>query len=102
MSRQACDAENLLESVIEERAQIADTGGPSVLWLREDPLIAKALIIDIENDRHAPRVSLSVRKREGKLEPFNLEKILKAVTHSGNGSSNIDQSRVAANTIGGL
>jgi len=45
---------------------------------------------------------MTIRKRNGQLEPVNLQKILKAVSRSGEGLSGIDCYRVAAKTIGGI
>jgi ribonucleoside-diphosphate reductase alpha chain len=45
---------------------------------------------------------MNVRKRNGSLEPINLEKIVKAVTRSARGITDVDPARVAAKTIGGI
>jgi hypothetical protein len=45
---------------------------------------------------------MNVRKRNGSLEPVDLSKILRAVTRSAEGISDVDTARVAVKTIGGL
>lgn len=45
---------------------------------------------------------MSVRKRNGSLEPIDLNKILRAVTRWAAGIEDVDASRVAIKTIGGL
>ena len=50
----------------------------------------------------SPAVNMSVRKRDGSLEPINLEKIVKAGTRSARGITDVDPARVAAKTIGGI
>lgn len=43
-----------------------------------------------------------VRKRDGSLEPINIDKILRAITRSSAGIPGVDPGRVAVQTIGGL
>jgi ATP cone domain len=50
----------------------------------------------------APTTHMTVRKRNGQLEPLNLDKILKAITRSAKGITDVDPARVAAKTIGSL
>jgi ribonucleoside-diphosphate reductase alpha chain len=50
----------------------------------------------------APQSQMSVRKRNGTLEPIDLNKILRAVSRFAEGISDVDASRVAIKTIGGL
>jgi hypothetical protein len=45
---------------------------------------------------------MNVRKRNGSLEPINLAKIVKAVTRSARGITDVDPALVAAKTIGGI
>jgi ribonucleoside-diphosphate reductase alpha chain len=46
--------------------------------------------------------TMVVRKRDGSLQPVNLQKILKAITRASAGIKDIDPMRVASKTIGGL
>jgi ribonucleoside-diphosphate reductase alpha chain len=45
---------------------------------------------------------MSVRKRNGSLEPVDINKIIRAVTRCAEDISGVDPSRVAVKTIGGL
>jgi ribonucleoside-diphosphate reductase alpha chain len=45
---------------------------------------------------------MSVRKRNGALEPINLDKILQSVRRAADGIPDVDPTRVALKTIGGL
>jgi ribonucleoside-diphosphate reductase alpha chain len=47
-------------------------------------------------------MSMHVRKRNGKLEPVDVNKIVRAVQRSSYGLSHVDAMRVASKTIGGL
>jgi ribonucleoside-diphosphate reductase alpha chain len=49
-----------------------------------------------------PAKQMFVRKRNGSLEPVDLNKILRAVTRCAEGISGVDPSRVAVKTISGL
>jgi ribonucleoside-diphosphate reductase alpha chain len=42
----------------------------------------------------SPAIHMNVRKRNGSLEPINLEKIVKAVTRSARGITDVDPARV--------
>jgi len=45
---------------------------------------------------------MHVRKRNGALEPVDVNKIVRAVQRSSDGLSHVDAIRVASKTIGGL
>lgn len=45
---------------------------------------------------------MNVRKRNGSLEPIDLNKIIRAISRAAEGISDVDPSRVAVKTIGGL
>ena len=49
-----------------------------------------------------PPTSMSVRKRNGSLEPVTVEKIIRAVERCSIGLTSVDPMRVAIKTIGGL
>src|SRR5579885_3341190 len=46
--------------------------------------------------------TMQVRKRNGQLEPVDVNKIVRAVTRCGQGLPNVDVLKVATKTIGGL
>ncbi len=50
----------------------------------------------------ANATTMQVRKRDGSLEPVDVNKIVKAVARSGAGLENIDVLKIATKTIGGL
>ncbi len=54
----------------------------------------------ITDDANA--TTMAVRKRDGSLEPVDVNKIVRAVQRSGNGLENIDVLKIATKTIGGL
>jgi ribonucleoside-diphosphate reductase alpha chain len=51
---------------------------------------------------HSTHVGMQVRKRNGDLEPVDVNKIVRAVTHCAGGLDGIDPLRVATRTISGL
>jgi ribonucleoside-diphosphate reductase alpha chain len=53
-------------------------------------------------DQTSANVGMQVRKRNGDLEPVDVNKIVRAVTHCAGGLDNIDPLRVATRTISGL
>lgn len=56
-----------------------------------------------QNSQEAPEhPGIHVTKRDGSLEPVNLNKIVKAVTRAAAGIPDVDPVRVATKTIGGL
>lgn len=52
-------------------------------------------------EEHVPTQTV-VRKRNGSLEPIDIQKIIRAVTRCASGIANVDPDRVAIKTIGGL
>ena len=50
----------------------------------------------------APGTQMRVRKRDGSLEPVNLDKIVKAISRCAVGLDGVDIMRVATRTISGL
>ena len=54
------------------------------------------------NNEDANATTMQVRKRDGSLEPVDVNKIVRAVQRSGAGLENIDVLKIATKTIGGL
>src|SRR5436189_270747 len=54
------------------------------------------------NNEDANATTMQVRKRDGSLEPVDVNKIVRAVARSGQGLENIDVLKIATKTIGGL
>ncbi|MBI3289266.1 MAG: ribonucleoside-diphosphate reductase subunit alpha, partial [Elusimicrobia bacterium] len=54
------------------------------------------------NASDANATTMQVRKRDGSLEPVDVNKIVRAVARSGSGLENIDVLKIATKTIGGL
>jgi ribonucleoside-diphosphate reductase alpha chain len=54
------------------------------------------------NDKEISAPTMHVRKRNGSLEPVDVNKIVRAVTRCGQGLSSVDVLKVATKTIGGL
>ncbi len=50
----------------------------------------------------SPASTMQVRKRNGQLEPVDVNKIVRAVAHCGEGLPSVDVLKVATKTIGGL
>ncbi len=54
------------------------------------------------NNEDANATTMQVRKRDGSLEPVDVNKIVRAVARAGQGLENIDGLKIATKTIGGL
>jgi ribonucleoside-diphosphate reductase alpha chain len=55
-----------------------------------------------ESAEHSAGSTMHVRKRNGRLEPVDVNKIVRAVQRSAGGLSHVDIMRIAVKTIGGL
>lgn len=64
--------------------------------------IQPEVYVSIKSNSQPVPSQMNVRKRNGTLEPINLEKILRAVSRCAEGIADVDPSRVAVKTIGGL
>ncbi len=58
--------------------------------------------VNDNNNEDANATTMQVRKRDGSLEPVDVNKIVRAVARSGQGLDNIDVLKIATKTIGGL
>ncbi len=56
----------------------------------------------VNNNDNENTSTMQVRKRDGALEPVDVNKIVRAVARSGQGLENIDVLKIATKTIGGL
>src|SRR3954469_1812763 len=54
------------------------------------------------NELETAALTMQVRKRNGSLEPVDVNKIVRAVQRCGQGLANVDVLKVATKTIGGL